>query len=282
MSVLERHNVRVVGSCAAGTQADEEEAGGGGRSVVVLAHGFGTDQSCWAHVVPHLSGEHDVVLLDLMGAGSTDPEAFCFQRYSSIQAHAEDLLGVLDALGVKQCSFVGHSMSCMIGVIASILRPALFRRLILIGGSPRYLNAEDYHGGFEQEDLDELFHAMETNFQDWVSGFAPLMMGADLESQLVKEFTRTFFCLRPDIALHTAKTVFGSDLRALLPQVSVPCHVIQSTSDAAVPLSVAHYMQKHLGSMSVVEILPTHGHLPHLSAPHLVVPAIKRHLAAQL
>lgn len=67
-------------------------------------------------------------------------------------------------------------------------------------------------------------------------------------------------------------------LRCADVQVTVPCHVLQSTSDLAVPLSVSEYIHQHLGGKSVVEILSTRGHLPHVSAPHVMVPALKKHL----
>jgi len=83
----------------------------------------------------------------------------------------------------------------------------------------RYINDEHYYGGFEQEELNQLFDAMQSNFRAWVTGFAPLAVGADLKSTAVKEFTRTFFSIRPDIALCISKTCFQSDLRSILPQV---------------------------------------------------------------
>lgn len=80
----------------------------------------------------------------------------------------------------------------------------------------RYLNAVDYFGGLDQEDLNQLFLAMQSNFKAWVSGFAPLALGADIDSVAVQEFSRTFFNVRPDIALSVAKTIFQSDLRSVL------------------------------------------------------------------
>ena len=87
----------------------------------------------------------------------------------------------------------------------------------------RYLNDADYFGGLDQEDLNQLFYAMQSNFKAWVSGFAPLALGADIDSMAVREFSRTLFNIRPDIAFSVAKTIFQSDLRSVLPQVLF-CH----------------------------------------------------------
>ncbi len=59
-------------------------------------------------------------------------------------------------------------------------------------------------------------------------------------------------------------------------QVRVPCHIVQSMKDIAVPVQVAEYLGRNLGGSTSVEILQTEGHLPHLSAPELVIPVLLR------
>lgn len=136
----------------------------------------------------------------------------------------------------------------------------------------------DYFGGFELEDLEQLFDAMRSNYKAWCSGFAPLAVGGDMDSVAVQEFSRTLFNMRPDIALSVLQTIFRSDLRHLLSHVTVPCHIIQSMKDLAVPVVVAEYLHRNLGCESVVEVMSTDGHLPQLSSPDVVVPVILRHI----
>lgn len=131
----------------------------------------------------------------------------------------------------------------------------------------RFLNdGENYHGGFEQGEIEQVFSAMEANYEAWVNGFAPLAVGADVPTA-VREFSRTLFNMRPDISLFVARTVFNSDLRGILGLVSVPCCIMQTARDMSVPATVATYMKEHLGGKSTVQWLDTEGHLPHLSAP---------------
>ncbi|CAK9227447.1 unnamed protein product [Sphagnum troendelagicum] len=261
---LDAHNVHIVGR---------------GEEIVVFGHGFGTDQSVWRHVVPHLEEDYRVILYDMMGAGTTDPEYFSVLRYSTLHGYADDLLTILDELDVESCIYVGHSVCGMVGCLASIERPFLFSKIIMLSASPRYLNDIGYFGGFEQEDLNQLFEAMQSNFKAWVSGFAPLAVGADIDSTAVQEFSRTLFNIRPDIAFNMAKTIFQIDMRCILPQVIVPCHILQSNKDLAVPVVVSDYLHHALGGPTVVEILQTEGHLPQLSSPEVVIPVLKRHLA---
>eukprot|EP01018_Ginkgo_biloba_P034434 Gb_14437 [translate_table: standard] len=233
--LLEALNVRIIGS---------------GERILILSHG-------------------------LVPIRSVNPDNFDLRRYSSLDAYVDDLLVVLDELNIDKCVYVGHSVSAMIGCIASVRRPNLFEKLVLLGASPRYLNDVGYEGGFEREDIDQLLSAMGSNYSAWVSGFAPLAVGADVPAA-VREFSRTLFKMRPDIALSVAKTVFESDLRGILGHVKVPCFILQSSKDMAVRLTVADYLRTHLGGKSFVDILQTEGHLPQLSAPALVIQALSR------
>jgi len=219
-----------------------------------------------------------VILFDNMGAGTTNPEYFDFDRYATLEGYAYDVLALLEELRVESCVFVGHSVSAIVGAIASVNRPDLFSKIIMISASPRYLNDVDYYGGFEQEDLDQLFDAMGSNYKAWCSGFAPLAVGGDMDSVAVQEFSRTLFNMRPDIALSVAQTIFQGDFRSLLCHVTVPCHIIQSSKDLAVPVVVSEYLHQHLGGESIVEVMSTDGHLPQLSSPDVVVPVLLRHI----
>ncbi|KAL8151752.1 hypothetical protein V2J09_021560 [Rumex salicifolius] len=261
--VVDAHNVKVLGN---------------GEQVIVLGHGFGTDQSVWKHLVPHLVDDYRVVLYDNMGAGTTNPDYFDFDRYSTLEGFSYDLLAILEELRVSTCIFVGHSVSAAIGAIASITRPDLFSKIVMISASPRYLNDVNYYGGFEQDDLDQLFEAMQSNFKAWCSGFAPLAVGGDMESVAVQEFSRTLFNMRPDIALIVARIIFQSDLRQILCHITVPCHIIQSVKDLAVPVVVAEFLHQHLGGESIVEVMTSEGHLPQLSSPDTVIPVLLRHI----
>lgn len=123
-TLLEAHNVRVVGN---------------GSELVVLAHGFGTDQSVWKHVLPHLVDDYRVILFDNMGAGTTDPEYFSVSRYSTLHGYADDLLSILLDLEINSCIYVGHSVAGMVGCLASLERPEIFSKIIMVSASPRYL-----------------------------------------------------------------------------------------------------------------------------------------------
>lgn len=257
-SILERNNVKILGK---------------GDRTLVLAHGFGSDQSAWRHQVAAFAPNFRIVLFDHVGAGKSDFTAYSPRRYSSLYSYAEDLLDLCAELKLTECTLVGHSVSGMISLLAALVEPQLFRQLIFVSASPRYLNDRGYIGGFEQSDLDALYAAMSSNYYAWASGFAPIIMGNPDKPELAKEFANTLVAIRPDIAQAVAKVIFESDYRPELPRLQVPTLILQPSNDVAVPLEVGRYMADKISQSQLINI-DAQGHLPHLSAPDVVTKAI--------
>lgn len=258
-----RNNVRVLGT---------------GGPTIVFAHGFGTDQTAWRHQVEAFAPTHRVVLFDHVGCGKSDLTAYSPRRYGSYHGYAEDLLELCAELDIEECTLVGHSMSCLISLLASLVEPKRFRRLVFLSASPRYLNEEGYHGGFEQADLDALYAAMSSNYYAWASGFAPIAMGNPERPELATEFAATLSEVRPDIALAVLRMAFQSDHRDDLPRLTVPTLIIQANEDVAVPVEVGRYMASKIRSSKLAHI-NARGHLPHMSAPDEVTRAIQAFVA---
>lgn len=112
---------------------------GNGTETLVLAHGFGSDQSTWHYMIPYLACFFKVVVFDLVFSPNVKLGLYDERKYSSFDGYAKDLVCVLDQLHIKRSIYVGHSMSAMIGCVAATYRPQLFHHLILLNGSPRSL-----------------------------------------------------------------------------------------------------------------------------------------------
>jgi len=247
---------------------------GQGKNTLVLSHGYATDQSVWHKILPFLVKKFKVISFDLPFAGAVNPSKFNYSRYKSYDGYADDLLLILDELKVDKCVYLGHSMSAMIGSIASIKKPSLFEKLVYLGGSPRYLNAPGYQGGFEQTSIDQLLQFMKSNYTGFASTFAPMAVGAKFPAA-VEKFKKTILAMNHKVAVFVAKQVFESDYRGSLSHVKVPVVIIQSKKDIVAPVFVSEYLRTHLGGKTIVKLLPTEGHLPQLSAPKLLIKALK-------
>src|SRR3954466_12120977 len=144
---------------------------------MVFVHGFGCDQHMWRLVAPAFEADHRVVTFDLPGAGGADPAAWDPERYDSLDGYAEDILEVVRALELYDVIVVGHSVSAMAAVLASLAEPERFAGLVLIGPSPRYIDEDGYRGGFSEADIDELLSALDSNYLGWSAAMAPVIMG---------------------------------------------------------------------------------------------------------
>ena len=159
--------------------------------VVMLAHGFGCDQTLWRWVTQILAPNHRVVLFDHVGAGASDPSAWSAEAYSTLDRYAADVLDIVAELDLHEVVFVGHSVASIIGVLAVAEDPSRFSKLVLLTPSPRYLDDEGYRGGFTAEDIDELLDSLDSNYLGWSATMAPVIMSTPDRPELEEELTES-------------------------------------------------------------------------------------------
>lgn len=259
MSVIERNNVRVVGQ---------------GPRAMVFAHGFGCDQNMWRFVAPAFQQDFKTVLFDHVGAGRSDLSAYDPVKYASLSGYADDVIEICRALGLEGAVFVGHSVSAMIGILASIKAPGLFESLVLVGPSPRYINDGEYAGGFSREQIEQLLDSLADNYMGWSASMAPAIVGNPDRPELGEELTNSFCRTDPEIARAFARVTFTSDNRAELPKVRSRTLILQCQDDIIAATEVGEYVHRHVAGSEMV-ILDATGHCPNLSAPKEVVAAIR-------
>ncbi|MFJ1899112.1 MULTISPECIES: alpha/beta fold hydrolase [unclassified Streptomyces] len=259
MDIRRRNNVTVTG-CVDGP-------------VLLLAHGFGCDQNMWRLVLPALAEDFRVVLFDYVGSGRADPSAWDERRYSSLEGYAQDVLEVCEELDLRDVTFVGHSVSAMVGVLAAAKAPRCFSRLVMVAPSPRYVDEDGYRGGFSADDIDELLESLESNYLGWSAAMAPVIMGNADRPELGEELATSFCATDPDIARVFARTTFLSDSRADLKTVTVPTLVLECTQDVIAPREVGAYVHAAIPGSRLVTLEAT-GHCPQLSAPQATAETI--------
>lgn len=262
-NILRRNNVKVSGR---------------GEQPLMFAHGFGCDQNMWRFVAPAFEEDYKVVLFDYVGSGKSDLGAYSAARYGDLSGYAKDVLEIADALGLKDVVFVGHSVSSMIGVLAAVERPELFKNLVQVVPSPCYINCPpDYIGGFDRADIEGLLDMMDKNFMGWASFLAPVIMKNDERPELAGELHDSFCSTDPTIARRFAEATFYADNRADLPKLKTPSLIIQVTDDAIAPVSVGEFLHRNL-PQSTLRLMDASGHCPHMSHPQETIAIIKDYL----
>jgi sigma-B regulation protein RsbQ len=261
-NILRRNNVKISGK---------------GTRPLMFAHGFGCDQNMWRFVAPAFEEDYKIILFDYVGSGKSDLKSYNPARYTDLNGYARDVLEICDALALSNVIFVGHSVSSMIGVLAAIERPALFKNLIQVVPSPCYINSPDYVGGFERADIEGLLDMMEKNYMGWASFLAPVIMKNPDNPELGAELETSFCSTDPQIARRFAEATFYADNRADLERVKTPSLIIQVTDDAIAPVSVGEFLHANLAD-STLYLMDASGHCPHMSHPQETIQIIREYL----
>lgn len=249
---------------------------GTGDKTLMLGHGFGCDKRMWRFVLPALSARYTVVLFDYVGSGNSELNSFNIEKYSSLNGYARDVVDIVDAFELENVAFVGHSVSSIIGLIASMDVPDAITELIMVCPSPCFLNHEpDYEGGFDRSDLEELIQLMDKNYIGWANYLAPLVMGSNASQALTGELSGSFCSTDPVAAKTFAKATFFSDHRDLLAQSTVRTLILQSAADSLASVKVGNYMHQKMAN-SELTIIEAEGHCLHMTDPEVTSDLIEK------
>ncbi|QWX85005.1 alpha/beta hydrolase [Cellulophaga sp. HaHaR_3_176] len=262
MDIVKRNNVKVLGN---------------GSKVIMFAHGFGCDQNMWHFITPSFTDNYKIILFDYVGSGHSDLSAYNIQKYDSLYGYAQDVIDICHELNLHNVVFVGHSVSSIIGTLASLQSPDIFERLIFVSPSPRYINDMNYNGGFSKEDLEGLLEVMSNNYTGWANLLAPMVMQNSERPSLTKELENSFCTSDPFITRQFAKVTFFSDNREDLKKIKIPTLILQCTDDAIAPSNVGAYIHQQITGSTLVK-MNAKGHCPHMSHPEETIACIKNFL----
>lgn len=261
--VIKRNNVKVLGN---------------GDKALLFIHGYGCDQNMWRFITPAFKENYKIVLIDLVGCGNSDEKAYNFTKYDTLKGYVDDVIEVCEELNLNKVTLIGHSISANIAILASIENKEMFEKLVMVCPSPRFINDDEYNGGFNRSDIDELIGNVEANYLGWSKAIAPVIVGNLDQPELAEELEESFCNNNPEIATHFAKVTFLCDNRKDLKKVSTPTLVIQSKEDNLAAVEVGEYVHANIAN-SELTILDTNGHCPHLSNPNETIEVIKKFVA---
>lgn len=121
-----QHQVR-----ARGVEFHYAEAGTG-DDVVLCLHGWPQHWYEWRHLMPALADRYRVIALDLRGFGWSEAPADGYEKENLV----DDVLAVLDELGIERVNLVGHDWGGWIGFLLCLREPERFRRYLALNILP--------------------------------------------------------------------------------------------------------------------------------------------------
>ncbi|HUR84091.1 MAG TPA: alpha/beta hydrolase [Solirubrobacteraceae bacterium] len=93
---------------------------------VLLVHGWPQHWGSWRRLMPLLAEDHRVLALDLRGFGWSEATPRGYRK----DELAEDVVGVLDALGIERVRLVGHDWGGIVGFLVCLNHPDRVARFV--------------------------------------------------------------------------------------------------------------------------------------------------------
>jgi 3-oxoadipate enol-lactonase len=237
-------------------QADGPDDG----PVLVLAHTLATSRAMWRRQVPHFAQRYRVVSCDMRGHGESAAPDYPY----SLEMLGEDVIGVLDSLGVERPAiFLGISIGGMVGQALALRHPDRFRAFILANTVSR--TPPEGQKMWEQR--------IEAIRRDGVEG----QVQPTLERWLSQEFrardpettkwVADMIRATPAIGMiGCARAIQKLDFTDQLDRVALPTLIIAGEKDPGSPVAAAQAIHEKIRG-SQLEVIPGCLHQTPIEAP---------------
>lgn len=229
---------------------------GGGGPCVVFANSLGSDQSLWDNVIAQLGGGFDTLTYDLRGHGLSAVS----QGYTVVDM-ADDLIALLDALGVRDAILCGVSVGGMVAQSVAARRPDLLRAVILSNTAVRIGTAERWNDRIAGVTANGIATIADTILENW---FAPSYRNAKPDLWAMH---RSMLCRTPTEGYTaTCATIRDTDLSADVGAISVPTLCVAGAHDRSVTPDQVQALAAGIPGARC-KVLADVGHLPALESP---------------
>jgi non-heme chloroperoxidase len=250
---------------APGVQVFAQVLGPADGPTSVLVPGFGMTHQAWDRQVRLLvDSGHRVVAVDQRGHGASDKplDGYDVERLS------QDLVAVLDALGVDRCALVGWSFGGQVAFHLAAAHPDRVDRLVLVGSNAvRASRSADFPFGRDPEptvaamvamEVDDRFRARRTTIR---SGFGTEPDPAVLDWMVAQSLQMPSWA-----AIACYHSMLETDLVGEIDRVKVPVLQVIGETDPVHSAKGARWLAERLPDSRLVE-LPDCGHYPMFEAP---------------
>ena len=221
---------------------------------LVLIHGLGNDLHLWDAQARHWAARYRVVCYDVFGHGQSSAH---WNEALTLQALAQGLLDVMDALQLRQGTVIGTSMGAVIALAAAQLQPARFRQLVLCGAR-LHTEASAVVDVQARAEL-ALRTGLEPIAQRMLNRWFPAA-SLPVAPQVLEHIRSRFLHTSAAGYASCAKAMASYDLRAALAQLSMPMLLCSGALDEEIPSLMRHYAGLNAGAQ--LHVFEQLGHLP--------------------
>ncbi|RCK42653.1 3-oxoadipate enol-lactonase [Thalassospira xiamenensis] len=233
---------------------------------LVFSNSLGTDLRIWNDVAPAFADRFNVITYDKRGHGLSGIGGADY----NIDLHANDLIGLLDYLGVKDVIICGLSVGGLIAQKVTELAPERVRGLILCDTAPKLGDADGWNmriNAIKEGGIEVLGDAI---IERWLS--PTYRRERPVETAMYRDML-----VRTTVEgyVGTCVALRDGDLRDAATRISVPVLCVCGSDDLATPPDVVREMAGMIPSAQF-ELINGVGHLPCLETPELLSRLIDR------
>ena len=193
--------------------------------------------------------------MDLRGHGQSGYRA---DEPVSIRAFADDVIALLDKLGLDQAHICGLSMGGMIALEIFGRYAPRVKSLILADTTAFFQPTQ------AREEL--LGHFDRLDMASWAAFLAGRLLRREAPAEQRQEVTQMLAANRRALYRAGLMATFDCDYRGLLPWIDLPTLILVGEEDQSTPIGYAEYLQAHIRG-SVLQVIPQAGHLSSLENP---------------
>ncbi|MCH8927106.1 MAG: alpha/beta hydrolase [Candidatus Marinimicrobia bacterium] len=222
---------------------------GEGTPAIVLIHGWCWGQNNWIGQIRELSRQNKIITIDLAGFGGSGHGRTDW----TMKAFGEDVVSVVEKLGLEQVVLVGFSMGDKVIVEAARIMP---ERIIGLVGVDNFHNVESK---LTDEQIAGFMAPFRADFAGALNAMLLSMVLPNADSTKVLEKVRADYggcAAPPDIAIAVLENYIKHDMTESLREIKAPIHCINSDF---VPTDI-EAAQRYVSSFKV-EIMSGVGHL---------------------
>lgn len=252
-----------------------------GKPVMVFQHGWGGSARYWESTARAIADQFDCLLYDMRGFGRSQqstsgvtesPElvasAMADPLSYELDSYAEDLAGLLDALGIQRIYLNAHSMGASVAVFFLNLFPERVERAILTcNGIFEYdekaFNAFHKFGGYVVKFRPRWLYSLPYMDRLFMQRFLHRPLSRDISRSFLDDFLMADY----ESALGTIFTSVSKEATEVMPQefsrITVPTLLVSGDRDIIIPAEMGRQAAALNDRIEYV-VIPDTAHFPML------------------
>jgi pimeloyl-ACP methyl ester carboxylesterase len=193
---------------------------GAGKTTLIFVHGWCCDRKVWSRQADHLAARYRVVCIDLAGHGESGQD----RKKFTILAFAQDVIAVVNHLGLDRIVLIGHSMSG--GVIVEAARHLGSSVIGLVGVDTLW----DVDKERSQDEVAAFMTPFRANFAKAARGFVRTMFTSTFDADHAEAILSAIVAVPAVVGTEALESSMGNgrNLRAGLDEIKVPVALINS------------------------------------------------------